>query len=513
MGRLKSQTTTLNGTQIKKDTYAYPQYEYEDMEIEDYVYRANSKVETHKIEYGDKTYTYTYTYDERGNISTIAVKDSTTNTTKTTRYLYDGANQLIREDNEAAGYTWIWTYDDAGNILSQKKYGYSTAAAPTTTLHSTVNYAYDINEGDGENNWGDLLISYGGKTITYQQDINGYDYGNMASDGTWSYTWAHGRQLKTLTKSGTTWTYTYDANGMRTKRTTGSTTYQYFYTGSQLKKMTVGSNTLLFQYGTTGMPVGLTYNNTRYYYVTNLQGDVIAILNGSGTAVVTYTYDAWGNILTTTDTSGIGLASKNPLRYRGYVYDQETGLYYLQSRYYNPAMGRFINADTYVSTGQGFVGNNMFAYCLNNPVNYSDKSGKLADSYSGWLGDLLGELFYEWTTGNEHPNRQAREIENEITRQQIQAFQDGAMAAWDAYNFSLALENEQQYRQALFVNNFIADRFSTPTKTAETLTVVAVAFDGAARLCASAGCVKAAAAFRVLEWATAAAAALIACLD
>ena len=116
----------------------------------------------------------------------------------------------------------------------------------------------------------------------------------MLSDEEWLYTWKHGRQLASMYEYNNDeygWEFTYDASGMRTKRSDGSTTYEYVYNGSQLKKLKVGGNTLLFQYGTTGMPVGLTYNNTRYYYVTNLQGDVIAILDGSGAAVVTYTYD------------------------------------------------------------------------------------------------------------------------------------------------------------------------------------------------------------------------------
>ena len=97
-----------------------------------------------------------------------------------------------------------------------------------------------------------------------------------------------------------------------------------------------------------------------------------------GTAVVQYTYDAWGKILTTTGSMASTLGVHNPLRYRGYVYDTETGLYYLQSRYYDPQMGRFINADALVSTGQGILGNNMFAYCLNDPVNYCDPTGNFA---------------------------------------------------------------------------------------------------------------------------------------
>ncbi len=102
---------------------------------------------------------------------------------------------------------------------------------------------------------------------------------------------------------------------------------------------------------------------------------MVAILDDTGNPVVEYTYDAWGNLLSTTGSMANTLGGSNPLRYRGYVYDTETELYYLQSRYYDPEIGRFINADVYVSTGQGALGNNMFAYCRNNPVKRVDVSG------------------------------------------------------------------------------------------------------------------------------------------
>jgi RHS repeat-associated protein len=136
--------------------------------------------------------------------------------------------------------------------------------------------------------------------------------------------------------------------------------------------MTVGDDVLYFANGS------VKFNNVPYYYVTNLQGDVIAILNPSGGVVVQYTYDAWGNVLSTTGSMASTLGTLNPIRYRGYVYDQESGLYYLQSRYYDPEVGRFINADALVSTGQGLLGNNMFAYCDNNPVIYYDPFGNCA---------------------------------------------------------------------------------------------------------------------------------------
>ena len=109
--------------------------------------------------------------------------------------------------------------------------------------------------------------------------------------------------------------------------------------------------------------------------MTNLQEDVIAIVNTSNVAVVEYSYDAWGNILGITGSMATTLGTLNPLRYRSYVYDEETELYYLQSRYYNPEISRFINADNFISTGQGLLGNNMFAYCRNNPVYRKDIAG------------------------------------------------------------------------------------------------------------------------------------------
>ena len=136
-------------------------------------------------------------------------------------------------------------------------------------------------------------------------------------------------------------------------------------------------DTLYFAYDASGSPMAVTYNGATYYYVTNLQGDVIALLNSSGTKIASYSYDAWGNPLTEPTPNSYAIEELNPLRYRGYVYDTDTQLYYLQSRYYDPELGRFINADAFASTGQGFLGFNIFAYCLNNPVMCSDPSGAL----------------------------------------------------------------------------------------------------------------------------------------
>ena len=319
----------------------------------------SSQVTGHTISAPGYNKAYTYTYDNNGNILSVSVGG------KTVSYEYDSANQLVRENNQIANKTTTWTYDNAGNIKTRKEYAYTTGTVGTAT--DTVNYTY------GDSSWKDLLTAYDGNTITYD------GIGNPLSDGTRTYTWKHGRQLATIAAGGTTWTNTYNADGLRTSRTNGSTTYHYFYNGDKLTYVKKGSEALYIAYDGSGKPMALVApDNDTYYYVTNLQGDVIAILNKTGTVVVEYTYDAWGNIISTTGSMASTLGEINPLRYRGYVYDQEYELYYLQSRYYNPEVGRFLNADTLASTGQGTLGCNPFVYCLNNPVNNSDPNGELA---------------------------------------------------------------------------------------------------------------------------------------
>ena len=162
---------------------------------------------------------------------------------------------------------------------------------------------------------------------------------------------------------------------------TQTVTHEYLTLNGKVARETIKTNNSLtavldFIYDESGKPFALKYSTNgtsfeTYYYVLNLQGDVVKLIQANGHVVAQYTYDAWGNV-----SSSGRLAEINPLRYRGYYYDNETGFYYLQSRYYDPANRRFINADSYQSTGQGFVGTNMFAYCNNNPITAIDESGK-----------------------------------------------------------------------------------------------------------------------------------------
>ena len=179
---------------------------------------------------------------------------------------------------------------------------------------------------------------------------------------------------------------------------TQTVTHEYLTLNGKVARETIKTNNSLtavldFIYDESGKPFALKYSTNgtsfqTYYYVLNLQGDVVKLIHYipgfEYESVATYEYDAWGNILS----SSGKLAEINPLRYRGYYYDNETGFYYLQSRYYDPANRRFINADRHMSTGQGFVGTNMFAYCNNSPVFLVDYDGDEAETVEWWAASM-----------------------------------------------------------------------------------------------------------------------------
>ena len=295
-----------------------------------------------------------YTYDNLGNIATYTAPDGEVIT-----YSYDNQGQLLKAVGDN---TYTYSYDGAGNIL-------------TANGHT---YTY------GDANWKDLLTAFDGQSITYDSIGNPTSYYNGIR---WNFTWANGRSLATATAGSNSLSFAYDAGGLRTSKTVNGVAYRYYYAGGQLMRMTWGSNTIDFFYDANGTPYAMKYNGTVYYYVTNLQGDVMRIVDASQNIVTSYDYDPYGKVISATGT----LANINPLRYRGYVYDQETGFYYLNSRYYDPAVGRFINADNYPSTGQGLSGNNMFAYCGNNPVSREDDGGEFWNFVIGAaVGGLVG---------------------------------------------------------------------------------------------------------------------------
>ena len=318
---------------------------------------------------------YTYAYDDNGNVTSI------TKGSASASYTYDSLNQLTRVNDGFTNKTTTYTYDNAGNILERREYAYTTGELGTPT--DTVSYTYD-------SAWKDKLTSYDGQTITYDE------IGNPLSYRGYTLTW-QGKRLQSLSGNSTTASYTYDEQGVRSSKTVNNVTTTFSYNGSLLMAQVQGSGASqvkqLYSYDANGQLVSVNYNGTEYYYLRNGQTDIVGLMDGNGTKVVEYTYDAWGKLISTTGTLATSLGADNPFRYRGYYYDTETGLYYLTTRYYDPEVCRFISADVYMTTGQGVLGGNMFAYCLNNPLIYDDDQGGCGVLGALLAGAAIGAVF------------------------------------------------------------------------------------------------------------------------
>ena len=299
-----------------------------------------------------------YGYDDNGNIASATLNG------KWTGYTYDALGQLIQVNDHSDtrsgenGTTWKYTYDLGGNILKKERFAY----ADTTTPLETVTYEY------GDANWRDKLTAVNGSTIRYDA------IGNPLNDGTWTYTWQNGRQLQKMQKSGVTAEFVYNADGLRVQKTVNGVVTKYTLHGKNVVHMTSGADELHFFYDAQNRPAVVVYNGAAYAYVKSLQGDIVAILDENGNAVVSYGYDAWGAPLWCTGELAETLGKVQPFRYRGYVFDEETGLYYLRSRYYNPGWGRFVNADSYIGK-MTMLSHNLFLYCHNSPIFRIDASG------------------------------------------------------------------------------------------------------------------------------------------
>ena len=308
----------------------------------------------------DSVLSYDYSYDANGNITEIKQNGKVIN-----KYTYDSLNELKDEYDYVNKFYINYSYDGAGNLQNKYEqaldpnYGY-----PTGTQHGNT-YEYT------DTSWKDKLTKVNGSNISYDANGNPLSY----RDGM-SFEWENGRILKKINTSDSSIQMSYDSNGMRTQKTVDGVKTNYYYDSNKnLIALVKGNDTLLFYYDSDGNATSFSYNGTMYFYVKNLQGDVIRIIDLAGTEVASYVYDAWGNIK---DTKGEPTIREiNPIRYRGYVYDTETSLYYLQSRYYDPFTGRFLNADVYADTQSGTpLSTNMFAYCDNNSISMIDNSGK-----------------------------------------------------------------------------------------------------------------------------------------
>ena len=416
-----SGTTVKNGSRTVLGTG----YAYRDV---DSTY-TTTQVKSVTNSYGGKTANFNYTYDANGNILSVSGD-------QTAVYEYDDLGQLITE-TIGTGYDQViirYTYDNGGNLIKKVR-EYTTEApepeptpepepeptpvpepepepepdptptptptpeptpkpsrepipinppvTPTPALMSLDDSDAAVNSSDrvtvqeetlytyGDAEWGDLLTAYNGEEITYD------GIGNPLSYRGWTMSWQGGRQLASMTKGSDTLSFAYNESGLRTSKTVNGVTHNYVWHGSKLAADITDAYALYFHYDSSGEVIGFTRTasgaDAEYFYVKNLQGDILKVITATGTEAATYTYDAWGKLLTSTG----DMADVNPLRYRGYFYDAETGLYYLQSRYYDPEVSRFINSDAYATTNiTNLLASNAFLYCYNCPTCYADDSGE-----------------------------------------------------------------------------------------------------------------------------------------
>ena len=352
----------------------------------DYEY-ANGKAENsttnlvskYSQSYGsDSVLSYDYSYDANGNITEIKQNGKLTN-----KYVYDSLNELKEEYDYVNKFYINYSYDRAGNLQNKYEqvldptYGYPTGTQNGNTYEYT------------DTSWKDKLTKVNGSNISYDANGNPLSY----RDGM-SFEWENGRILKNINTSDKAIQMSYDSNGMRTQKTVDGVKTNYYYDSNKnLIALVKGNDTLLFYYDSDGSATSFSYNGTMYFYVKNLQGDVIRIIDLAGTEVASYVYDAWGNIK---DTKGEPTIREiNPIRYRGYVYDTETSLYYLQSRYYDPFTGRFLNADdtAFIGVSGTVLSGNLFAYCENNPVNHIDNYGYVKINIK-WLSYAVDAILW-----------------------------------------------------------------------------------------------------------------------
>ena len=405
--QLEKKTVTVPNQNRGTTTVYTRGYTYSVIAEDDGCNRMGTRLASTAYTFGSSSRSFDYTYDAAGNIQTVTTGGTNVPAAAASKtYTYDAQGQLATETN--GGASRAYAYDTVGNIRSVttdgaviKSFGYTNPSWPDLLTSVTVGGTTKDILYEGQTQTSGVPSS--GNPVTY---YNGKDY---------SFTWTKGRQLTSATVDGEQVSYTYDMSGVRTSKTVDGTTYNYTTLSGKVMRQTWGNKSLEFVYDDGSQPFAMIYNDgstsTLYYYVLNAQGDVIALLNANGTLATSYNYGAWGNYSVhdkdgKKNTSASFIGHINPLRYRGYYYDAETGFYYLQSRYYDPAICRFINADTFATTdANGFLSANMFAYCENNPINNSDPTGKLllgamlAGAAVGVLSEFAGNVICNLVTG------------------------------------------------------------------------------------------------------------------
>ena len=383
MGRCTKETVALPGGQTRENCFTYG------------TLRHLTDMDSLLSAMSNGTESWSYEYDNVGNITKI------TSGTKVITYQYDELNELIRENNGVLGTTVLYTYDAGGNMTSRKTYDYTEGTLQTIKKNETFTYRSD--------GWKDQILSWNGYRYTYDAG------GNPTLLRGVPLTWGEGRRLKKVSLSWGTVDFAYDSDGKRVKKISGNTETKYYYNGSILSglvRTTAGSTgttktTVQFVYDAEGKPFMLRFNGkTDYFYLYNGLGDVVGLVDSSNQVVVRYQYNSWGKVTSTQDTSGVSLATLNPFRYRKYVYDPETGLYCLGSRYYDPEVGRFVNADdtdVIFAKPQELGSKNLYAYCDNNPVAREDYAGEfpIPCIVGAVVGAVVSGFSYVLSSGGE----------------------------------------------------------------------------------------------------------------
>ena len=294
-----------------------------------------------------------YEYDVSGNIVSIKRDESET------RYQYDGLGRLIKEDNPFLDKTVVYKYDADGNILLKKEYKYSLE----DKLYSPTVTSYTYTSKGSK----DQLINFNGEEISY--DI----MGRPISIGSHCLTWNKKGKLVGYDDIA----YTYGLNGIRTSKTVNGVKTTYSILNDKILAERSDGKEIVYRYSSDKL-IGFAFNGVEYVYERNIQGDILRIYRKDDlTLVAEYHYDAYGNH-EVRDITGTNIGYINPFRYRGYYFDSETGWYYLNARYYSPAMGRFISPDDLSildETKSQVNGLNLYMYCGDNPVMCQDPSG------------------------------------------------------------------------------------------------------------------------------------------
>lgn len=303
---------------------------------------------------------YKYSYDVSGKVNKIIADD------KRITYEYDAIGRLVLENNELLGVINKYSYDNLGNILSK-----STLDLNDNSLINHDKYVYSCDNKH-------LLIAVNDNKITY--DV----YGRIASYDDKDYIWDNNGTLKNVSSNSHIISeYAYNDKGIRYKKTlSNGVNVRYVLDGNKILKEEHNTFSINYLYNGSGL-FGFTYNNETYIYERNIFGDIVRIFNSDAEIVGEYKYDAFGNATIVTDVNNI--ASLNPFRYRGYYFDNETELYYLNYRYYDPSIGRFISPDdiSYVNPNT-INGLNLYAYCGNDPINRVDPNGHF------WISLIIG---------------------------------------------------------------------------------------------------------------------------